>query len=332
MGDPEMRSLTLSTLLLLASCASCQLVEDASEAPAVLSQDRAMIKIGDDVDAIQGVVGSETMAYVRAYGESTVTVSGLKECGYITSGSSKKSGWVPIPLSHFPDKEFCIYSVLVRGVGFDAPATGHLLIRKFTDPNVVPLTVEMNHVVRKGVNWVQLRSDSEPTFFASNTTLPVFGGISEGRDVVIHLGGHSGKLNITGCGFQPDVIEYENMQEMYLTVDQLYREAGKVDRSCVFTVTANHDDALKESASLFVKVYNGTGSFLDAPMVDVSSNQACFQFIDPYVVGIEVNDKKSYSDKVCVAHAKSYVVEGVTSKFRTFYGIYDESLGWETMK
>ena len=82
-----------------------------------------------------------------------------------------------------------------------------------------------------------------------------------------------------------------------------------------------------------MKVYNGAGSFLDAPLMDTDSwGNSCFKFMDPYVVGVFVNSKwKKNSTSLCVDKAALYQVEGVTSKGRIFYGEYDGTQ-WVDMK
>lgn len=310
--------------LFLMSCASCQTVKDPAESPSSMDQDRIVMRLNETIEVgIGGLIDLNKTVMIRSYGAGTVTIRGLEDCGYITSGATKKTGWIQVNPLTLPNKEFCLYSLQARTNGFDAPVIGHLLVRRFMDPNVRPLKITMNNVMRDGVNWVQLMKDGPKNLFASNGPFQVPYGIFENRDIDIFLGAHRGKLNITGCGMT-DVIEYQNQPTMRLTVDYLYRSIGKIEQSCVFTLTANHDDAIKESATIFIKVYSSPGSFLDAPVAEIGS-EACFSFVDPYVVGIAINGDYSKSRSMCVDKAANYEVEGVTSKNRIFWGLHSGS-------
>ena len=305
----------------MASCASCQLVKDLADPPSKFEQDRLITTISGNLEVgINGTIDPNQSLYVRSYGRGSISLRGLGDCGYITSAAVDKLGWLKFDQTFLPDKEFCLYVVQSHTNGFDAPATAHVLVRRFKDPNVKPLTTIVNRVKRDGVNWVQLPAD-----IAKTTTILAEesdGGIYEDRDIVVMLNNHPGKLNVTGCsGITPTTTEYSNQQSITIKIDALYREVGHVF-DCVFTITANHDDALKESASVFVKVYKESGSFLDAPLASIGS-KACFQFTDPYVIGMLVNDKWLQKSKVCVDKNNSYRVEGVTSRHRIFYGEYD---------
>lgn len=315
-----MKRLSFILFPLIMSCSSCQIIKDQAVAPSELDQNRILFQIETKNEVgIHGTIATDKPILIRDYGAGTVTLRGMGDCGYITSGAAKEPGWISIDPASLPDKEFCLYSAQLTTNGFDAPAIGHVLVRRFTDPNVKPLKTEVNGEIRDGVNWVQLRADSDQAS-TQLANLLGNGGIFEDRDVLVYLGWHSGKLNITGCGMRPNVIEYTHMNVYRLTVDYLYKEIGNVVKSCVFTITANHDDAVKESASVFVKTYKGTGSFLDAPMVEVTDSDVCFRFQDPYVAGMAVNGKYSGNSSMCVSKASGYIVEGVTSKSRMFYG------------
>lgn len=317
----------LGLVLMSMGCASCQFVKDQAVAPAELNQNRLIMNTNGQTEVgIHGTTTVDNPIYIRSYGRGTVTIRGLRECGYITSGATEKAGWIKINPKNFPNKEICLYAIQERTENFDAPIIGHILIRRFLDPNIVPLKISVNNVVRKGVNWVQLKEDDETVSITSYEN-QLQGGINESRDIVVYLGDHAGKLNITGCNLPANPLDYDaDQKEMLLTVDYLYRNQP-VNKSCIFTLTANHDDALKESASIFVKVYKGTGSFLDVPVVD----GRCFKFVDPYVIGISVNGSWKNSKEKCVEDADEYKVEGTTSKHRIFYGIFN-GLEWTVMK
>jgi hypothetical protein len=318
----------LPLLFCLISCASCQLKPDVADAPIDLNQSRQVFQTEDGTTEV-GIVGftKDQTLKLRAYGAGTATIRGVGECGYITSGATEKTGWIDLDTSSLPQKEFCAFNVQNRTNKFDASVIGTFLIRRFFDPNVLPLETTVNGVRRSGVNWVQLRGDPAT---AQPGTMAVRAGILESRDILLHIGQHVGKLNITGCGFPFNGTDYSNPGDYKLTVDYLYKQAGRIDRDCVFTVTANHNDALKQSASIQVKVYTG-GSFLDAPLVTVDRFDTCVNFVDPYVVGVGVNGMWARSKGICVDHAASYKIEGVTSRGRVFYGEHDGK-DWKVMK
>lgn len=319
--------MSLSVLLMTVGCASCQLVKDQADSPSVHNQARLVMKVGNSVEVgMHGTIDVNQKLMVRSYGKGGVTLRGLEDCGFVTSGSTDKVGWVGFDVGGLPNKEFCLYSIQARTNGFDAPAIGFFAVRRFLDSNVLPLEFQVNGSVRNGVGFVQV-SNGDSKLLASNGPIPFVAGIPESHDVILNLGGHSGKLNVTGCGFHPDIIDYEKAQAYPLTLEYFYREAGKISKSCVFTITANHDDAPKQSATLVVNVYEGFGSFLDAPMASGS----CFEFTDPYVVGISINGKWKRGSRLCVKESNKYVVEAVTSKYRGFYGEHDGK-DWVVMK
>lgn len=116
-------------------------------------------------------------------------------------------------------------------------------------------------------------------------------------------------------------MEYSKQEVISISIDSLFQDVNKMF-DCVFTITANHDDAIKESASIFIKVYQQSGSFLDAPLISFGS-KTCFEFTDPYVIGISVNNEWKNDSKICVNESSLYKIEGVTSNHRIFYGEYD---------
>lgn len=318
--------------LLLCSCACIK--PDLAPAPASLEQSRTIIKTNGAAEAgISGSIDPGASMDVRIYGPGSVSLRGLGECGFITSGSADRPGWIRFELKDLPQKELCLYAIESRVEGFDSPSVGHFLVRYFNDPNVLPLKTSVNLVERHGVNWVQLRED-QAIKSSSTETSHALVGIKEDREIKIFLNGNSGRLNITGRGScqLSETIEYSNAQVMVLSVDRLYRDLGGVKNSCIFTITANHREALKESATVFIKVYRQNGSFLDAPSFKTDAlNRACFKFNDDMVAGIQVNSKYSQGPSVCVRQSADYTVEGVTSRHRIFYGKHNGEK-WEEMK
>ncbi|MGZ6369108.1 MAG: hypothetical protein ACXWPM_00105, partial [Bdellovibrionota bacterium] len=303
-----MKFYLLTFLLILTACASCQFTKDLGTAPATLDQARLPIQVGDAVElGIQGSTGEDTIR-VRSYAEGSVSIRGLNDCGYVSSASTKSAGWVEFDASRLPQNEFCLFNLETWTNGLDAPAIGNLLIRRFLDPNVKPLKTTMNQVTRvNGLNWVQLQSG--PKLLTVGAGGGMRGGILEDRHIAIFPSGKSGKLVITGCGIPANVTEYSDQPEWDTTVDYLYSSIGGVNKSCVFTITANNNDALAESATIYVKVYQQSGSFLNAPIIaqDSDQDEACFEFVDPYVVGMSVNGQWSYRSHICAPKADKYI-------------------------
>lgn len=302
-------------------CASCQLVKDQGIAPSTLNQDRAVIQVGTDTEVgINGVAGVNATIQVQSFGKGSVEIRGLDDCGYVSSAATTSNGWVTFNTASLPGNEFCLYSIQTNTAGFDAPSIGHVLVRRFLDPNVNQLTTTANLITRTGVNWVQVAGGSTPSVVSQSS-----GGINENRNISVNLGGNSGHLNITGCNGQTSTVMYTNQAAYTTTIDELFQ--GSVVTSCAFTITANHINAVAQSATLYIQVYQDFGSFLDAPIA--SGN--CFSFTDPYVVGIGVNGQWSASSKLCATKASTYQVEGVTSNQRVFFGVSDGT-NWSVMK
>lgn len=281
--------------------------------------------IGDNVEVgINGLTDVEKLISARSYNSGSALLSGKAECGFSTSGATEETGWISFSPKDLPNEEVCVYTIQVRTNGFTGSSFGHVVIRRFIDPNIRPLETTVNHVKRSGVNWVQLKADPP------NQPIRKFSGIYENRDIIVNLGNHEGTLHISGCDMPIDMIPYSKVGTKTITVDQLYRHIGKVDRDCLFMITANHNDGLAESASVFIKVYHEQGSFLDAPVVDIGW-RACFRFQDPYVIGLRVNGAWANSNSLCVKKRDFYIVEAVTSNQRIFYGEHNGT-NWTAMK
>lgn len=311
---------------LAVGCASCQLVQDQDVAPSSLSQFRLPIQIGNDVEiGIHGVAGANTTVQVQSFGKGTVEIRGLGKCGYISSTATNDVGWVSFNTADLPPNDFCLYNLQANTNGFDAPAIGQLIVRRFTDPNIQPLQLTANGVTRSGVNWVQVAAAGTKTLDTA-----AIGGINELRDIELNLGGHSGNLVVTDCKGNTTSTVYTNATTFTTSIDALYNGAP-VNSTCLFTITANHTNAIAQSANLLVAVYQKFGSFLDAPIV----NDNCFSFTDPYAVGISVNGqwslKSSGQVSLCADKADTYQVEGVTSNQRIFFGVSDGTT-WTEMQ
>ena len=316
------------TLSLAAGCASCKPVKDIAPAPAVLSQERILIRVAGITEAgISGVSGANTTFEVHSFGKGTITLRGLDNCGFVTSGSTTGNGWVTFDTASLPQSEFCLYNLQADTAKFDAPAIGHFMVRRFLNINVKPLEITANLVKRMGVNWVQVAGGNYFVNASSTSvTMDSGGGINEDRTLSVNLGGNSGRLNITGPNGQTTSTFYTNAAAYTTTIDELFQ--GSPVTSGIFTITANHTGAVAQSATLLIKVYDKFGSFLSAPII----NGKCFTFTDPYIAGMSVNGRWSTSSSLCARDtAPFYEVEGVTSNQRIFYGISDGT-SWSVQK
>jgi hypothetical protein len=327
-----MLRLIFALWILMVSCA-CQPNKDLAKAPSDLNHNRIPINIDGQVEVgINGTISGQSIIKARAYYKGSVAIRGLGDCGYYLEEGIAGLGWVNFNVADLPQNEFCLYHIQSRINILDAPAIGKVLVRRFLDPNVKPLQIMMNNVKRLGVNWVQLKES--PLTFLSQRVAKSGAGITEDRKITVYPSGKSGKMIITGCGVR-EIYYYENAPYWETSVDNLYKDIGRINKDCVFTITANNDDTLKESASFLVTVYSEEGGFLAAPLVtEGKRGRICFEFTDRNVIGLRVNDfiTKNINSKIaCVFKKDQYEVEGTTSKMRIFWGTYKDNQ-WISVK
>lgn len=314
-----MKLLLLLTFVLLTSCA-CQPIKDPGVAPASLNQRRTIIDVnGVKEVGINGFINKDSTVKLSLPKDGTISIRGLSNCGFYSESSSNPTNMIMIDALDLPDEDFCLYSLHSRINAFDAPSIGMLIVRNFNNPNIVPLKVKMNNVQRVGVNWTQIME------------MPIVSriGINESLKVSLYPTGTTGKLVITGCNIEPikEFYDQDNINTiMNFSIDRLYSKA--IDKDCVFHITANNDDYLMESASVFVSVYKPIGSFLPRPLVTQDSKRICFEFFDKYVVGIIVNDKYivENNNKICVPFQSKYEIQAATAKMRTFFGVFENNV------
>jgi hypothetical protein len=299
-------------LFLMIACT----VMDISKSPSELHQMRLVMKL-DSVTEV-GLHGGITTGQlsIRTYGKGTAIIRGYEGCGQQDSVSFNEYGWATFDLSKLDIPDYCIFTVKLTTNKFDAPAIGKILIKKFTNPNILPLGIIANGVYRDGVNFVQVAAS--PTRNKS---------IGESNEIILSLNKHVGELKITGCGMTMQKIPYDETMEYYrTTLPELYKTIsaeGMIDRDCTFVFMANHNDTIKQMGMVMVNVYQDFGVWLAAPIY----NDGCFKFTDEYIAGVIVNGKQQDCDK----HANSWIVEGVTTKHRIFYGEFENG-EWKVQK
>lgn len=321
-----MRIATVMLAVAAVSC-SCMPVKDLAPAPSTLGHQRLLMSIDGEVHAgVIGVVGTDHDLRIQTYKTGTYEMRGIGECGFVWGEGFKDARWVQLDLSSIPRSPVCLLSLVARVNGLDSPATASVLVRRFDDPNVVPLTIAANGRERPGANWLQIPSEGAR----------LMGYIPESKEIVLRPSGRSGKIHIRGCGLS-ESEEFDQPGEWRTNVYALYKShKGGIDETCVFDFLVNNDDQLKEGASLLVSVYQPYGSFLEAPTTKRDGGRRCFEFQDPYVVSMAVNgdghDRWNRRQK-CVKVTDRYEVDGLTSKMRTFYGVFAESSQkWEVVR
>lgn len=315
--------------LLFFSC-SCIVKKDEIVAPSDLNHHRMILDIdGAKEIGINGSIDDSKILRIRTFSSGNISIRGLGDCGYYFGKGFNKSKYVDINLSELPDKDVCIYSLVLHQDGLDKSSTGLFLLRKFKSSLIKPLKLKSNLVSRNGINWVQLRKESDDER----------SGISEDREIKIYPSGEYGYLNISGCGYKRKIdfdLKNKNDKFIELNLRDLYR--GNISKNCTFDILVNNREIpYKEGATLVVSVYDDFGSFLDTP---ISYNclfkiKKCFKFKDSFIGKISVNDKESGWNKKrkCVRKKKRYEVIGLTSNQRIFYGIFDHSKNkWITIK
>jgi hypothetical protein len=197
------------------------------------------------------------------------------------------------------------------------------------------LNITMNGVAREGIGWLQLAENNSNNIYSKNNQdINISSsGISSIRDIVLRPYGQKGRITINGCNNPEYIEDYDsdnNNVEIKITVDDLFTN-GIVMGSCIFVVQANNDFGCpgdyckKERAFLYVNAYKEHGAFVALPIVYIKDNKICFDFKDPFVVGVRVDDnisKRLNQSKLCVINDKTtYEVEAITSVLREFYGL-----------
>ena len=323
-----MKLIFILLCLVFISCNTGSIKQDVSIAPIDVNHRRLVFNIKDKTFVgIGGTISRADPVTLQTYNQTgDVAIKGLADCGYTFGTGFKNVYTMDLDLLDTPDQDICVLQLTTRVNGFDAIGYGNLIIRRFTDPNIIPLDIKVNGEVRKGVNWIQIKEDSD--YDVATLT-----GITENREVEVYPNGTSGNIVVTGCGISP-VVEayYFGAGEPHIwrtNLSYLYAQSPNkiITKSCVFTVTANNNDSLKQTATFFVAVYKQMGSFLYAPVPIVKEDKMCFEFQDLYVIGVKINEVMSNPNArvLCVPKASQYEVEGITSKFRTFYGIFKEN-------
>jgi len=320
---------------------SCRITQDLGVSPASLNQQRMVMIYKNKTEiGIHGGTDYNQILKVRVSGKGEMSIRGLGDCGFYRGSSFGGKKYAGLTLSKLPNKEVCIYGLTLRIDGLDSASRGLFILRRFKNPLIKPLKTKVNLVEREGVNWVQLKKDSQMISYKKELDIRA-AGIYENRDIEIYPSGNSGHINIAGCGIKK-VVDFnfrENQPKVWKTnLRSLYK--GMIEKGCTFDILVNNRGyQFKEAATILVHVYNDYGSFLDAPKTYISNGikrvYRCFKFHDPYVIGISVNGYQSRlnSKELCAFKQKKYEVIAITSKQRTFYGIYDERLkDWTSIK
>ena len=329
-------------LILLVLFVSCNPKKDEAVAPSKLKQQRMVMSYGGVTEVgIHGGIDENIPLKVRVVNSGDLGIRGQGDCGFYLGKGYGKTKQMIIDPKELPKKKVCVFGLDLRVNKLDAPSIGLFVFRRFTSPLVKPLKIKANSVTRMGVNWVQVKKDSQfqlPNKIPSDDGGTKSAGINEGRDIEIYPSGNSGYINISGCNKPRRTIDFtieEGKEKVWrLSLESMYR--GTVEKSCTFDILVNNRGyQYKEAATFVVHTYNEQGSFLDAPETYEKKKYRCFRFRDPYVVGISVNGyyTKVNEDVLCAFKKKTYEVIAITSNQRTFYGIFDEGQqDWTSMK
>jgi len=311
--------------LLSVSCNQTELIQDKNPSPASLNQKRIIFERNGEISL--GVLKADSLAdsvRFRVYGIGTWSIDAPNPCGYHYGQGYNNQQWQTIDMLGLPTEELCKYDLTINNKDFDAPGIGNILVRRFTDTNFLPATIEVNGKIEKGSAVFQIRQD-----LTNN-----FGGVHESERLKIYHRMDSGTIFIHGCcNDQSDIFDFKN-NDPYIETDlsYLYRYCNGINKDCIFDVRINYQSLpIKDAFSLYISVYKQSGSWLEAPAYSEENNQACFEFMDGFSSGISVNGinaSKINQHKLCVEKKDHYTVEGITSRFRTFWGIFKDGQ-WE---
>lgn len=272
-------------------------IRDVAESPASLNQ-RRLVSTGSI-----GVISNPPILELTTYTTGTFSVQGREECDFYEGFGYTKP--FTYSLDRLPKKPLCVYNLHMRDNYLDAPVIGMMLIRKF-DQEISPLKMLIEGASVQGTGSLQVMSGGD-------------------KEITLYPNGSSGTAYISGCGLN---ISYGFTEVLTFNLKSLY----PVDRDCVVDILVNNSDYPKEGASVLVGVYR-KGSFLDAPTSRLSflKRKRCFAFQDKYVGLTIINGVSFKGSSGCVSKADSYVVQGVTSVGRIFYGKYVHPK-WEWVK
>jgi hypothetical protein len=321
--------LALTLSLVLFSCCG-KPIKDVAESPASLNQMRLVMQ-DSSKDKTVGVLPTMDESFkFMVFGTGTYSARGFLRCSGHYGGSFKDANWITIK----PPKRsgVCLMQVEVKENSLDSNISGVFISELFGNPDVLPLSIDVVGKRRLGVNAIQLGEHPDGgvrTLISEDTAVKIYTSTKNGT-----LRSRSSCKDKSGETFLSDSFIIE---DGVVTTDlyHLYRNLGGINQSCVFKFLVNPADSLKEGGTLYVHVYKKFGSWLETPLVERRGNRYCFEFTDPYVVGMKVNDKASSlnAQRVCSPLNSRYEVLGVTSSLRLFYGVYDTILNdWETIQ
>lgn len=298
-----MKFLLMVFLIFIVSCAPKY---DKATSPASLNQKTLLLKHQGKI--YEGLLPITTPNIFKTYilGEGSLDITGTDNCTYDGSIGSKKAGWVQFDFSNIPQQDLCILNIQSSVKTFDAPAIGNIIVRRFDNPNIEKLKTSVDDVISFGIHALQIKEHQVKT-------------------VKVFPKSETGKLIVTGCKLEK-ILDYSKLE---FTTEELEEFIGETE-ACALTITANNDDYLKESTTVYISYIKEIGSDLSAPAFYIQNDKACFSFSDKYVIGVYINGKisKINKRKLCVSKSAKYDVIGATSKHRIFYGIHNGS-EWE---
>jgi len=320
-------------LIIMIFVFGCGMKKDIYDSPAEINQMRLPMSINGSFEVgFAGTTNSNGTIEIQSFGEGEVKIDGQDECGYHDGKSTTVRGWVSLPLPDI-DKPYCSYLVTSEPNDFQSSAIGILVIhKKVEDSNFFLMKFKMNYVLREGVNWTQVRENDNISASESKLKILSSSAIYEGYDIEIFPSGKTGELTVEGCGLKYKKLYYlENTNNSFkIGLKDIYA-GSDIKGTCLFTMIANNDDTYKKDIGLaLVNAYTKQGSYIEVPEVKVKklTKKVCFEFTDPYVVFIKVNDDytkgKNDDGTLCVdKKTTKYEVEALTSMLRIFYGICD---------
>jgi hypothetical protein len=254
-----------------------------------------------------------------------------ERCGKSFSIAYEENDVVSIPiidlLSDYDSK--CSYRIIRRIIGTNHIMVGYFYINYYKE-NLFPLKIEVNDTFYNGVVPFQIREgDLIPIDFTSynhvkdNIILNDTIAIKESKIIKIYPRGTKGKLMITGCNASFVPVEFTSTP---IVVDfASIFSSVTVENSCDYEIgITNYDVPEFETATLITNVYKKETQWLETPFINlISDNKVKVYFINPYIVGLSIDNKICKNSHHCVAKCKKdteCIVRAVTTSGRFFWG------------
>jgi len=215
----------------------------------------------------------------------------------------------------------CSYRITRRVIGADNAMVGYFVIGYFKD--TLPLKVRIGSDDFTGVSYLQLREgDLIPHVSGSDKMLESIPTIDEPKSITLFPKGTRGKVLFKGCNASFAPLEFDKTP-ITINLSDAFSRIGPTDSCDYEIVVVNYDNPAIEENIFSLNVYKKETQWLEAPFVsNAIFKKIKVSYVNPYVLGISVDDKVCYNTQTCIAKCNgSCTVRAITTSGRFFWGL-----------